>query len=284
MDRIIYLLLSSLVLISTIGSVFFGVATRNDLQIGRMMRRWYLRPDDTSIYFDPNKPALSAILHFLTAVMLYGYFIPISLYISIEIVKLLQALFINNDIHMYHEETDTPAHARTSNLNEELGQVDTILTDKTGTLTCNSMEFIKCSVAETAYGRGITEVERAMTKRKGSSLIADMHNVNEHFLQPEGKTAVKGFNFTDERIMNGNWVNQPHSDVIQMFFRLLAVCHTCIPEVDEQSGKISYEAESPDDAAFVVAAGELGFKFYQRTQTAISLHELDPLSGEQVDR
>ncbi|CAN6340945.1 unnamed protein product [Urochloa humidicola] len=284
MDRIIYLLLSSLVLISAVGSVSFGIATRDDLRDdGTRMKRWYLRPDDTDIYFDPNKAAVSAILHFLTAMMLYGNFIPISLYISIEIVKLLQALFINQDVHMYHEETDTPAHARTSNLNEELGQVHTILTDKTGTLTCNSMEFIKCSIAGRAYGRGITEVERAMAKRKGSPLIADMANADQHF-QQEGKAPVKGFNFVDERIMDGNWVNQPHSHVIEMFFRLLAVCHTCIPEVDEESGKITYEAESPDEAAFVVAARELGFTFYQRTQTAVFLHELDPESGKQVDR
>ncbi|XP_006654889.1 phospholipid-transporting ATPase 10-like [Oryza brachyantha] len=278
MDWIIYLLLSSLVLISVIGSVFFGIATKDDLQDGRM-KRWYLRPDDSTIYFKPNKAAISAILHFFTAMMLYGNFIPISLYISIEIVKLLQALFINQDIHMYHEETDTPAQARTSNLNEELGQVDTILTDKTGTLTCNSMEFIKCSIAGTAYGRGITEVERAMAKRRGSPLIADMASNTECF-----QTAIKGFNFRDERVMNGNWVSQPHSGVIEMFFRLLAICHTCIPEVDEESGKVSYEAESPDEAAFVVAARELGFTFYKRTQTGVSLHELDPSSGQQVDR
>ncbi|KAF0924221.1 hypothetical protein E2562_008518 [Oryza meyeriana var. granulata] len=278
MDRIIYLLLSSLVLISVIGSIFFAIATKDDLQDGRP-KRWYLRPDNSTIYFKPNKAAISAILHFFTAMMLYGYFIPISLYISIEIVKLLQAMFINQDIHMYHEETDMPAHARTSNLNEELGQVDTILTDKTGTLTCNSMEFIKCSIAGTAYGRGITEVERAMAKRKGSPLIADMASDTQGF-----QTAIKGFNFTDERVMNGNWVNQPNSGVIEMFFRLLAVCHTCIPEVDEESGKVSYEAESPDEAAFVVAARELGFTFYQRTQTGVSLHELDSLSGHHVDR
>lgn len=282
MDWTIYLLLSGLVLISVIGSVFFGIATKDDMLDGRM-KRWYLRPDDTTIIFSPNKAATAAALHFLTAMMLFGYFIPISLYISIELVKLLQALFINNDIHMYHEESDTPARARTSNLNEELGQVYTILTDKTGTLTCNSMEFIKCSIAGTAYGRGITEVERAMAKKKGSPLIADMEIGVEGF-QPEGKTVVKGFNFTDERVMDGNWVNQAHSDVIEMFFRLLATCHTCIPEVDEESGKISYEAESPDEAAFVVAARELGFTFYQRTQEGVSLHELDPLSGEHVDR
>ena len=282
MDGAIYLLLSSLVLISVIGSVFFGIATKHDLVDGRM-KRWYLRPDDTTPVFDPKRPGIAAVVHLFTAMILYGYFIPISLYISIELVKLLQATFINTDIHMYHEESDTPARARTSNLNEELGQVHTILTDKTGTLTCNSMEFIKCSIAGTAYGRGITEVERAMAKKKGSPLIADMEIGIEGF-QSEGKSVVKGFNFADERVMDGKWVNQDHSGVIEMFFRLLAVCHTCIPEVDEVSGKVSYEAESPDEAAFVVAARELGFTFYQRTQAGVYLHELDPLSGKHVDR
>lgn len=299
MDRVMYLLLFSLIVISVVSSVFFGIATRDH---GRTMRRWYLRPDDTEIYYDPKRPAVAAVLHFFTAIMLYGYFIPISLYISIEIVKLLQALFINHDIHMYHEETDTPAHARTSNLNEELGQVDTILTDKTGTLTCNSMEFIKCSIAGTAYGRGVTEVERAMARKKGSAAADNTDKAKnngiqqqqqQHFLSSSSSddgdnnskpAATKGFNFVDERVMGGNWVHQPRSDAIEMFFRLLAVCHTCIPEVDQESGKISYEAESPDEAAFVVAARELGFTFYKRTQTGVYLRELDPSSGKQVDR
>ncbi|GFZ12198.1 ATPase E1-E2 type family protein [Actinidia rufa] len=71
--------------------------------------------------------------------------------------KVLQSVSINRDLHMYYEEGDEPARARTSNLNEELGQVDTILSDKTGTLACNSMEFIKCSVVGTPYGRGVTD-------------------------------------------------------------------------------------------------------------------------------
>lgn len=52
---------------------------------------------------------------------------------------------------MYHEETDTPAMARTSNLNEELGMVKYIFSDKTGTLTRNVMEFKKCSIARHVY-------------------------------------------------------------------------------------------------------------------------------------
>ena len=82
----------------------------------------------------------------------------------------------------------------------------------------------------------------------------------------------------------GIGVNEPHSDVIQKFLRILEICHTAIPEGDEDTGKVSYEAESPDEAAFVIAARELGFEFYKRTQTSISLHELDPVSGKKVER
>lgn len=284
MDKVIYFMFCVLFLLAFVGSVFFGIVTEDDLEDGTM-KRWYLRPDNSTVFFDPKRAPSAAICHFLSALMLYGYFIPISLYVSIEIVKVLQSIFINQDIHMYYEEADKPAHARTSNLNEELGQVDTILSDKTGTLTCNSMEFIKCSVAGTAYGRGVTEVERAMGRRNGSPLAHENLNGENHLDGlSDKKPPIKGFNFKDGRIMNGNWVNEPNAVVIQNFFRLLAICHTAIPDTDEDTGKVSYEAESPDEAAFVIAARELGFEFFKRTQTSVSLHELDPVSGKKVER
>lgn len=282
MDKIVYILFSVLILVSFVGSFFFGVATKKDVHRGKL-RRWYLRPDDPTVFYDPKRASVAAFFHFLTGLLLYGYLIPISLYVSIEIVKVLQSIFINQDQEMYDEETDQPAHARTSNLNEELGQVDTILSDKTGTLTCNSMEFVKCTIAGVAYGRGMTEVERTLAMRKGvgdtsSDLLGSTADVTD-----SGKS-VKGFNFRDERIMNGQWVNQPDSDFIQKFFRVLALCHTAIPDVDKESGEISYEAESPDEAAFVIAARELGFEFFERNQMSISLHELDHENGKNVDR
>ncbi|KAL1216326.1 putative phospholipid-transporting ATPase 11 [Cardamine amara subsp. amara] len=282
MDKIIYLMFGVVFLMSFIGSIVFGIETREDrVRNGGRTERWYLKPDDAEILFDPERAPMAAIYHFFTAVMLYSYFIPISLYVSIEIVKVLQSVFINNDILMYYEETDKPAHARTSNLNEELGMVDTILSDKTGTLTCNSMEFIKCSVAGTAYGRGITEVERSMAMRSnGTSLVDDDLDVVVDRSGPK----IKGFNFVDERVIKGNWVKQRDAVVLQKFFRLLAVCHTAIPEINEATGTVSYEAESPDEASFVVAARELGFEFFSRTQNGVSFRELDLTSGKTVER
>ncbi|KAK7317742.1 hypothetical protein RJT34_02215 [Clitoria ternatea] len=285
MDRIIYFLFCILFLMAFVGSIFFGFATKDDFQNG-LIKRWYLKPDDSTIFSDSKRSALAAMFHCLTALMLYGFFIPISLYVSIEIVKVLQRSFINQDIHMYYKEADKPAHARTSNLNEELGQVDMILSDKTGTLTCNSMEFIKCSIAGVAYGHGATDVEKDMDRRKGLLSILEhdseskADNIGDSL---DNKAPIKGFNFTDERITKGNWVNEPRADVILKFFRPLAVCHTAIPEMDEDTGKVSYEAESPDEAAFVIAARELGFEFYRRGQSSLSTLDLDPVSGKKVE-
>ncbi|KAG5028455.1 hypothetical protein JHK87_011969 [Glycine soja] len=88
MDKIIYILFSTLVLISFIGSVFFGVETKRNISSGRY-RRWYLRLDNTTVFYDPRRATLVVLLHLLAALMLYGYLIPISLYVSIELVKVL---------------------------------------------------------------------------------------------------------------------------------------------------------------------------------------------------
>ena len=58
-----------------------------------------------------------------------------SLIVSVECIRLAQSLMINWDIEMYDEKSDTPASAKTTTLNEELGQIQYVFSDKTGTLT-----------------------------------------------------------------------------------------------------------------------------------------------------
>ncbi|XP_061371073.1 probable phospholipid-transporting ATPase 4 [Gastrolobium bilobum] len=306
MDYIIYTLFTVLILISFISSIGFVAKTKYQTP-----KWWYLRPDNIESQYDPGKIGLAGMSHLITALILYGYLIPISLYVSIEVVKVLQATFINQDIQMYDEETGTPAEARTSNLNEELGQVDTILSDKTGTLTCNQMDFLKCSIAGTAYGARSSEVELAAAEQMASDLeeqdldlsnfpmpkkskvpLKNVRKAEEIELETvvtskgdEGRRpSIKGFGFEDNRLMNGNWSKEPKTDVLLLFFRILAVCHTAIPELNEETDSCTYEAESPDEGAFLVAAREFGFEFYRRTQSSVVIRERFSASGQVVER
>ncbi|XP_050526509.1 probable phospholipid-transporting ATPase IA isoform X2 [Daktulosphaira vitifoliae] len=87
----------------------------------------------------------------ITYFIIFHNSIPISLRVYIEIVRWIEAWFIDNDLDMYHEETDTPALVKSPNLNDELGQVKYIFSDKTGSLTKNIMELKFCSIAGKLY-------------------------------------------------------------------------------------------------------------------------------------
>lgn len=173
----------------------------------------------------------------LTFIILYNNLIPISLQVTLELVKFVQAIFINWDIEMYHEESNTPAVARTSNLNEELGQVKYIFSDKTGTLTRNIMEFRKCTIAGLCYGDDLESTEK----------------------------------FCDPMLVE-NLKNHLTSPVIRDFLTLLAVCHTVVPERDpDGTTEINYQASSPDELALVQGAKSLGFVFDTRLPDRVSL-------------
>ncbi|XP_040903867.1 probable phospholipid-transporting ATPase IA isoform X3 [Toxotes jaculatrix] len=221
--------------------VLFGCLLAISLVCSIGQTIWKYQYGNDAWYMDLNYGGAANFgLNFLTFIILFNNLIPISLLVTLEVIKFIQAFFINWDTDMLYEPTNTPAMARTSNLNEELGQVKYIFSDKTGTLTCNVMQFKKCTIAGVAYGHSTHSSEEA------------------------------GFN--DPSLLENLQSNHPTAAVILDFMTMMAICHTAVPE--RMDGKITYQAASPDEGALVRAARNLGFVFSGRTPDSVIVEML----------
>jgi phospholipid-transporting ATPase len=225
----------------------------------------YYGRDDTT---DPQDPKVNIIaewmIQFFYFFLLHATFIPVSLYVSMTFARFFQSYFMNSDLEMYYELTDRPADVRTMTLNEELGQISHIFSDKTGTLTCNIMDFRKMSVNGKSYGLGITEIGKASWKLQGKEIPFDVLQGEER-----AKAARVPFvSFYDESYDADMKAGGLQKLRIQQFFRVLALCHDTIPE--RIDGKIKLSASNPDDEALVCAAKYFGSEFKDRQlKTAI---------------
>ncbi|XP_069563718.1 phospholipid-transporting ATPase IH-like isoform X1 [Brachyistius frenatus] len=184
---------------------------------------------------------IRAFTDFLAFMVLFNYIIPVSMYVTVEMQKFLGSYFITWDEEMFDEELGEGAQVNTSDLNEELGQVEYVFTDKTGTLTENNMEFIECCVDGNVY------IPHAICNGQILSAASSIDMIDS---SPGG-------------------YRREHED---LFFRALCLCHTVQVKEEETVDGIKrgihqgrptsfYISSSPDEVALVEGMKRLGYTY-----------------------
>ncbi|XP_074048158.1 phospholipid-transporting ATPase IH isoform X1 [Macrotis lagotis] len=197
---------------------------------------------------------LKAFTDFLAFMVLFNYIIPVSMYVTVEMQKFLGSYFITWDEDMFDEETGEGPLVNTSDLNEELGQVEYVFTDKTGTLTENNMEFIECCIEGNVYVPHVICNGQILPDSGGIDMIDSSPGVS-------GKERE------------------------ELFFRALCLCHTIQVKDDimtdgpkkspDSSRSCIYISSSPDEVALVEGIQKLGFTYLRLKDNYMELLNRD---------
>ncbi|KFY76639.1 hypothetical protein V499_03770 [Pseudogymnoascus sp. VKM F-103] len=265
---------------------------------------WSKNVESKSWYLSGARVPAGQILS--SFIIMFNTMIPLSLYVSLEIIKLWQLLLMN-DIDMYDPISDTPMQANTSTINEELGQISYVFSDKTGTLTDNVMRFRKMSVAGVSWlhdfdiqkeaalaapaGKATGKGKQKARKSRGSSstrYTIDSTSADDRSSEAEYgkralastqflKTAARSIRAQSDQLKTQQLLeylrHKPHgvfARKARFFLLSLALCHTCLPETQED-GTIDFQAASPDELALVRAAQDLGYMVIDRAAQTITL-------------
>ena len=240
----------------------------------------------TSFGYAEYNYIVESILNFFTYLLLLNTLIPISLIITLEVVKLIQGFFMSTDPNCYSKLRKKWLTPNSVSLNEECGLVNYIFSDKTGTLTCNKMEFKYCVIGDICYQymRG-KEEENSEKEEKfreeeniipfekyqmfraifaGDESLKNKEDDNKVIVYKEnnintGKKIYKNYIIKSE----DNAVNlslEKTDYLIEHFWTALSLCHTCSVEVNED-GKEEYICVSPDSIELVKAAQAQGWAY-----------------------
>lgn len=205
-------------------------------------KNWYLMDQDAGI--------AATLMGFI---IMYNTLIPLSLYVTMEIIKVMQLVFLQNDIDMYHVESNTPADAKTATILEELGQVGYVFSDKTGTLTDNLMLFRKFSVCGVSWIHDLDVLQEDKKKQsdneawsRSSSPIAPVRSTTEAARKSMDvkklqkatswkSTAHPGRSQDLVRSMELLRYVQSHPQTLfskkaKFFLLSIALCNTCLPK------------------------------------------------------
>ena len=236
-------------------------------------------------YFDlksyGSTPAVTGIITFWVALILFQNLVPISLYISLEIVRTIQAVFIHSDIFMYYEKLQIYCVPKSWNISDDVGQIEYIFSDKTGTLTQNVMDFKKCTVNGISYGEAFTEAQIGMVRREGGDADAVAARERERIAQDTTKMLELLRKIHDNPYLHDESLTFVSSNYVadlggqsgdaqrkatEHFMLALAVCHTVITEhTPGDPPQIEFKAQSPDEAALVGTARDCGFTLLGRS-------------------
>ncbi|KXS11552.1 phospholipid-translocating P-type ATPase [Gonapodya prolifera JEL478] len=209
---------------------------------------------------------------FWTSMIVIQTIIPISLYTTIEITRAFQVYFIAEDDDMRDpERTDDNgemqgARPRNWNVMDDMGQVEVLLSDKTGTLTQNKMEFRSCSVDGVllhaddpnlagTVSRTLSRRSRAKPKAEPAELAPVEVAELPHVEAPSGAQSRAGSGSSTRGA-------RPDPSTLTHFLTGLAVCHT-VPTPHPPHYTI--QAESPDEKALVEFGRRCGFEFVSRS-------------------
>ncbi|XP_050059932.1 phospholipid-transporting ATPase ID isoform X1 [Aphis gossypii] len=265
---------------------------------------WYFQmylPWDSLVPSDRIAGSITiGTLVFFSYAIVLNTLVPISLYVSVEVVRFVQSFFINWDEKMYDKQSGTSAKARTTSLNEELGQIQYIFSDKTGTMTKNIMTFKKCSIngivygdlSEIHYGKSDDVIKTYMDKQTPSAVIRSYNNTNYnkvdqgvrrvtinstlHLVGPPpvdfswNPQYESDFLWYDQSLVDAaRQLNNETENTVVTFFEILALCHTVMPSW--KNGILKYQAQSPDESALVSAARNFGIVFIERTPNSVTI-------------
>uniref|UniRef100_A0A9J7ZR74 Phospholipid-transporting ATPase n=1 Tax=Cyprinus carpio carpio TaxID=630221 RepID=A0A9J7ZR74_CYPCA len=225
------------------------------------------------------------VSNFLSFMVLFNFIIPVSMYVTVEMQKFLGSFFITWDKDFFDPEIQEGALVNTSDLNEELGQVEYVFTDKTGTLTQNNMEFIECCIDGFQYKHrdtwsevdGFTVTDGPVNKlQQKAGQVSYTHSETPRtglILHLRIVTVLLDV-YTSICKLTADLLNYKTSEAEkeELFLRALCLCHTVqvkeagseevltdqVDGIDEMRPQLEEErgfiASSPDEIALVKGA------------------------------
>jgi phospholipid-translocating P-type ATPase (flippase) len=272
-NKMIYFILFADILLTTTVTI-----ARSLWEIAYAKYMWYLcqhYEDSTALYEAgcTSESENNDASYWATFFILFNNFLPLSLYVTLEVVNFVQAYYVDQDQELYDPVSNTPALARTSNQNGDLGQIEYIFSDKTGTLTCNEMKFRRCSVGGLVYGN-MSSVELPVSDETvGSGGGIEMPKTSEVCSPPSvaDSGTMVGIPLPDLQALATVGNTADGAEQAQKMGELLATCHNVVVEKDEKTGKTLYQAESPDEEALVDGGITLGYTFLGATSDEITV-------------